>query len=88
MDVLNATRVDAGKVDVVVAPPALHIGLVQPLLQRDIAVCAQNVSLTGTGAFTGEIAAEQLVGALHRLALDVIRMHAVANNSVMCRFRY
>lgn len=62
MDVLNATSVDAGKVDVVVAPPSLHLGLVKPLLQRNMAVCAQNVSLTGTGAFTGEIAAEQLIG--------------------------
>lgn len=62
VDVLNATHVDAGRVEVVVAPPTLHLGLVQPLLQRNIAVCAQNVSLTGPGAFTGEIAAEQLVG--------------------------
>jgi triosephosphate isomerase len=88
VDVLNATRVDASKVDVVVAPPALHIGLVQPLLQRNIAVCAQNVSLTGTGAFTGEIAAEQLVGALCLLAVDAVRTRVVANPSLVCRFWY
>lgn len=63
VDVLNATPVDPERVEVVVAPPALHAGLVLPLLDRKIAVCAQNVSLTGTGAFTGEIAAEQLLGA-------------------------
>ncbi|KAG6953629.1 hypothetical protein JG687_00012294, partial [Phytophthora cactorum] len=59
--ILNKTVVDPSQVDVIVAPPSLHLDQVQQLLQRDIAVCAQNVSLTGLGAFTGEIAAEQLV---------------------------
>ncbi|KAL3673865.1 hypothetical protein V7S43_001552 [Phytophthora oleae] len=59
--ILNKSTVDSSQVDVVVAPPSLHLDQVQQLLQRDIAVCAQNVSLTGLGAFTGEIAAEQLV---------------------------
>ncbi|KAH7481926.1 hypothetical protein PRIC1_009607 [Phytophthora ramorum] len=59
--ILNKTAVDPSQVDVVVAPPSLHLDLVQQLLQKNIAVCAQNVSLTGLGAFTGEIAAEQLV---------------------------
>ncbi|RLN59718.1 hypothetical protein BBJ29_009695 [Phytophthora kernoviae] len=61
VEILNKTAVDPSQVDVVVAPPALHLDLVQQLLQRNIAVCAQNVSLTGLGAYTGEIAAEQLV---------------------------
>ncbi|GMF19899.1 unnamed protein product [Phytophthora lilii] len=59
--ILNKSAVDPSQLDVVVAPPALHLDLVQQLLKRDIAVCAQNVSLTGLGAFTGEVAAEQLV---------------------------
>ncbi|ETP37913.1 triose-phosphate isomerase [Phytophthora nicotianae P10297] len=58
--ILNKTVVDRSQVDVIVAPPSLHLDQVQQLLQRSIAVCAQNVSLTGLGAFTGEIAAEQL----------------------------
>eukprot|EP00644_Phytophthora_capsici_P005861 jgi/Phyca11/98455/e_gw1.2.400.1 len=61
VSILNKSVVDSSQVDVVVAPPSLHLDQVQQLLQRDIAVCAQNVSLTGLGAFTGEIAAEQLV---------------------------
>ncbi|KAK1948471.1 Triosephosphate isomerase [Phytophthora citrophthora] len=61
VSILNKSVVDSSQVDVVVVPPSLHLGQVQQLLQRDIAVCAQNVSLTGLGAFTGEIAAEQLV---------------------------
>ncbi|KAG7391216.1 hypothetical protein PHYPSEUDO_005577 [Phytophthora pseudosyringae] len=58
--ILNRSVVDPSHVDVVVAPPSLHLDLVLQLLQRHIAVCAQDVSLTGLGAFTGEIAAEQL----------------------------
>ncbi|OWZ23262.1 Triose-phosphate isomerase [Phytophthora megakarya] len=59
--ILNKSVVNPSHVDIVVAPPSLHLDVVQRLLQRDISVCAQNVSLTGPGAFTGEIAAEQLV---------------------------
>jgi triosephosphate isomerase len=59
---LNKTAVDPSKLDVVVAPPSLHLRLVQQLLQlQNVAVCAQDVSATGLGAFTGEVAAEQLV---------------------------
>lgn len=62
IDVLNSVEVDTEQVDVIVAPPALHLELTQQLLQKNIAVSSQNVSLTGLGAYTGEIAAEQLVG--------------------------
>lgn len=49
-------------VDVIVAPVAIHISLVQNLLSSSlIQVSSQNVSRTGTGAFTGEITAAQLV---------------------------
>lgn len=61
-DVLNKVEIDTEQVDVIVAPPALHLDLAQQLLQKNIAVCAQNVSLTGLGAYTGETAAEHLVG--------------------------
>ncbi|GAB9474978.1 hypothetical protein Gpo141_00012087 [Globisporangium polare] len=60
-DVLNKVEIDTEQVDVIVAPPALHLDLAQQLLQKNIAVCAQNVSLTGLGAYTGETAAEHLV---------------------------
>uniref|UniRef100_K3W7B4 Triosephosphate isomerase n=1 Tax=Globisporangium ultimum (strain ATCC 200006 / CBS 805.95 / DAOM BR144) TaxID=431595 RepID=K3W7B4_GLOUD len=61
VDVLNTAEIDTEQVDVIVAPTALHLELTQGLIQKNIAVCAQNVSLTGTGAYTGEIAAEQLI---------------------------
>ncbi|KAG6584805.1 triose-phosphate isomerase [Phytophthora cinnamomi] len=58
---LNKVEISSDNVEVVVAPPALHIDLAKSLLQKKIAVSAQNVSLTGLGAYTGEIAAEQLL---------------------------
>uniref|UniRef100_A0AAV1T3S5 Triosephosphate isomerase n=1 Tax=Peronospora matthiolae TaxID=2874970 RepID=A0AAV1T3S5_9STRA len=58
---LNQVDIASDKVQVVVSPPALHIALAKSLLQDKIAVSAQNVSQSGLGAFTGEIAAEQLV---------------------------
>lgn len=58
---LNKVDIKPNSVEVVVSPSALHIDLAKSLLQKNIAVGAQNVSLTGTGAYTGEIAAEQLV---------------------------
>ncbi|TYZ62624.1 hypothetical protein PybrP1_002384 [[Pythium] brassicae (nom. inval.)] len=58
---LNDADVDPARVEVVVAPPALHLQLARDLLRKNISVSAQNVSLTGLGAFTGEIAAEQLL---------------------------
>ncbi|GLD91812.1 hypothetical protein PINS_up000345 [Pythium insidiosum] len=61
VDVLNKVEIDTEQVEVIVSPPAIHIELAQQLLQKNIAVSAQNVSLTGFGAYTGEIAAEQLV---------------------------
>uniref|UniRef100_K3W7H3 Triosephosphate isomerase n=1 Tax=Globisporangium ultimum (strain ATCC 200006 / CBS 805.95 / DAOM BR144) TaxID=431595 RepID=K3W7H3_GLOUD len=59
--VLNKTEVNTAQVEVIVAPPALHLQLAQDLIQNNISVSAQNVSLTGLGAYTGEIAAEQLL---------------------------
>lgn len=61
IDILNKVEIDTEQVEVIVAPPALHLELTQSLVQKNIAVSAQNVSLTGLGAYTGEIAAEQLI---------------------------
>jgi len=48
-------------VDVLVAPISIQIPLVQNLLEKTkIIVACQNVSATGTGAYTGEIAPSQL----------------------------
>lgn len=64
ISLLNDADVDPARVEVVVAPPALHLQLARDLLRKNISVSAQNVSLTGLGAFTGEIAAEQLLGTI------------------------
>jgi len=52
---------DASKVDVVICPTALHLGYAKPALEAmGMQACAQNVSATGMGAFTGEWTAEHL----------------------------
>jgi len=53
-------KVDVKGVDVIVAPTYIHLSLVSSKL-KNMQISAQNVSLTGEGAYTGEIAAEQLL---------------------------
>ncbi|KAL7272941.1 triosephosphate isomerase [Rhizina undulata] len=48
------------KVEVVVAPPALHLLLTREHLKQEIGVAAQNVYDKGNGAYTGEISPAQL----------------------------
>eukprot|EP01083_Nonionella_stella_P184290 668621_1 len=49
-------------IDVLVAPLAIHIPMVQSKLSKSkIIISSQNVSATNTGAFTGEIACAQLM---------------------------
>eukprot|EP00416_Gambierdiscus_australes_P036290 CAMPEP_0171093264 /NCGR_PEP_ID=MMETSP0766_2-20121228/38979_1 /TAXON_ID=439317 /ORGANISM="Gambierdiscus australes, Strain CAWD 149" /LENGTH=249 /DNA_ID=CAMNT_0011551683 /DNA_START=51 /DNA_END=800 /DNA_ORIENTATION=- len=53
--------VDKEKIEVFIAPTALHIGFVKEKIEaHNMMVCAQNVSKTGMGAFTGEWSAEHL----------------------------
>ena len=59
-NVLNQADYNTEKVDVVVMPISIHIASVKALLKENIKVCAQNVSATGNGAFTGEVSGEQL----------------------------
>jgi triosephosphate isomerase len=60
VDGLNALEVKDSS-DVVVSPVSLHLDWVKANLSAPFQVAAQNCSLTGTGAFTGEIAPQQLV---------------------------
>merc|ERR1711935_166271 len=60
-DVYNAISLDDSKTDVFCAPVALHIGTVKSTINSKIQVAAQNSSLTGMGAFTGEHSAQHLV---------------------------
>ncbi|CAD1811164.1 Triosephosphate isomerase [Candida parapsilosis] len=59
----NLNKQDLPKdVQVVIAPPSLYLGLaVEENKQPTVEVGAQNVFNKGTGAYTGEIAAEQVV---------------------------
>lgn len=52
-----------GAVDVVIAPAAIHLSLAQQAAEASngqVQVAAQNCSLTGNGAFTGELSCEML----------------------------
>lgn len=59
-EVLNNLKFDPSKVEVVVAPTALHVSTVQSVVANNVNVATQNLSLTGNGAFTGEFSAEMI----------------------------
>ena len=46
--------------EVVVAPSAIHLGLVRSLAKKDIGVAGQNCYVEPSGAFTGETSAASL----------------------------
>jgi triosephosphate isomerase len=56
-EVLNNLKFDPSKVEVVVAPAAIHTATVQSVVGNNVNVATQNLSLTGDGAFTGEYSA-------------------------------
>lgn len=56
----NAAGPIPANAEVVVGAPFIHIPLCLMSLRKDIEVAAQNCSLTGTGAYTGEVTASQL----------------------------
>lgn len=49
------------QVDVIVAPPMLHLAAVLTSISPKVKVAAQNCHFVGNGAFTGETSADQLV---------------------------
>ena len=53
-DVYNKMEFDSSRCDVFCAPVALHIPEVLSTVNSKVSVAAQNSSLTGMGAFTGE----------------------------------
>jgi triosephosphate isomerase len=59
-NVLNKLQFSEDKAEVFVAPVSIHIASVKALVNKNIKVAAQNMSATGSGAFTGEISGEQL----------------------------
>jgi triosephosphate isomerase len=56
----NAAGPIPANAEVVVGAPFIHIPLAQMMLRKDIAVAAQDCSLTGYGAYTGEVSAKAL----------------------------
>lgn len=56
----NAAGPIPANAEVVIGAPAIHIPLCLMTLRKDIAIAAQNCSVTGMGAYTGEVAASQL----------------------------
>lgn len=68
-EVLNTLKFDPKKVDVVVAPTALHLSTVQAHTKNNVHVATQNLSLTGDGAYTGEFSVGMIkdMGVTHTL---------------------
>ena len=58
--VLNTVKFDANKVEVVVAPTALHLLTARDAVKNNVQISAQNISQFKNGAYTGEISAEML----------------------------
>jgi len=56
----GAKQVDSSKVDVVVAPTAVHLGQVKSTLGSPYELSSQDVWIKGPGAYTGEVPAEIL----------------------------
>ena len=46
--------------DLMIMPGALHLSLVQAIVNESVHLAAQNVSASGEGAFTGEVAADAI----------------------------
>ena len=57
--VKNIEACDTSKCDVYVCPSPLHTSMVK--FTNDAKVTPQNLNFTGCGAYTGEMAAEQMV---------------------------
>jgi len=56
----NAAGPIPANTEVVIGAPFIHLPLCLMTMRKDIAIAAQNCSLTGTGAYTGETSAGQL----------------------------
>ena len=59
--VKNINDCDTSKCDVYVCPSPLHVGMVYKDFTNGACVAPQNCNFKGCGAFTGEMAAEQMV---------------------------
>merc|ERR550539_188617 len=58
--VKNINDCDLAKCDVYVCPSLLHVTYVKEKAKEGVMVCPQNCNFKGCGAFTGEMAVEQM----------------------------
>jgi hypothetical protein len=81
---LNSTTLE-DDVDIVVAPPAIYIQQVVKSLAPRIQVSAQNAWVSGGGAFTGEVSAEQLkdIGTKWLITGHSERRHILGNMKIL-----
>lgn len=61
MDVLNASGEYPESSEVVIAVPSIYMESILATMRSDIAAAAQDVGISGNGAFTGETSAEMLL---------------------------
>lgn len=59
-NVLNKMQFDPSKLDVIVSPLFIHLSLAQQHLKNNVQLASQNISVSGDGAFTGEISGSAL----------------------------
>ena len=59
-ETINKSDFDDTRVDVIVAPISMHLGLVKALINKKVKIACQNMNYQGKGAFTGETSAQQL----------------------------
>merc|ERR1712039_546514 len=58
--VANINACDTSKCEVYVCPSNLHVGIVYEKFNAGVLVAAQNCNFKGCGAFTGEMAVDQM----------------------------
>lgn len=78
----EATKMDAGKVDIAICPPAVYLApLSEALTGSPVVVGAQDVYYESKGAFTGEVSAEMLkdVGAKYVIIGHSERRHTIGH---------
>jgi len=59
-NMLNKLTINTSLLEVMIAPPLVHIPAAKAMLTAPITICAQNVSAHPKGSYTGEVNAESL----------------------------
>jgi triosephosphate isomerase len=59
--VANINACDTSKCEVYVCPSSIHLGILKDSFTNGTKIASQNCNFTGTGAYTGEMAVEQMM---------------------------